>query len=286
MAGREFIYTDESGTHGNAAYCVVAGYRGTPGQWGKFESEWRGVLAANGVVGAFHADPFWNRKRWTRDEPNQFSRWDDAKAARLMSGLINVIRGRRIHAIGGGVPVQAFNALRYGERCLLVSYVPPHLIPERKLIKVKNPEPYMLAYSMTVIGALGDVSDSTELHFGIARHQQYGPRAEEHWWMLKEAFTVYGDAEAKKLRNITQCEPENEPAIQAADLLAYLWYRSMQVGGDKNLTPAERDAAKATRLKNNHLQWADASQLQKMLEVHGDALDEWRTLTPPPGVSA
>ncbi len=282
MAAREFIFTDESGTHGRAEYCVVAGYRGSPVGWGTFDREWNAVLSRNHVVDAFHADPFWNRSRWTRKEPNQFKDWTEVQAKRLISGLVKVISGHRIYSIGGGVPVAAFNALEYCDQCSLTSYVPPHLLGDSARVRIKNPEPYMLAYRMAIYATIEDVAVTTRLHFRIAKHQQYGPRAEEYWRTLKEALADGQMPQAGMLQDITQREPADEPAIQAADLLAYLWYRSTQVGGDANLTADERDTFRAIRGVRNHLSSVDANQLEQWLNADGaETRALWQTIKRP-----
>lgn len=281
MATHEHIYTDESGTHADARYCLIAGYRGSPGQWRRFNQEWRRVLAEHRVENAFHADPFWNRKHWSRSESNQFVDWSEKRAVALMDDIVEIIRSHRIHALGGAVPVADFKALSYQDQCLLVNYVPPHLIPELKRVRIRNPEPYMLAHLMLMTAALNE-SSTTLFHFKIARHQQYGPRAEEAWRALKSALSGADESRARQMQGIEQLEPSSTPALQAADLLAYLWFRSMQLGGDRFMPPRERSAFQVIRRKDNALHWGGSEHLQMLLNVHDpEVRAHFQSIRPP-----
>jgi hypothetical protein len=43
-------YLDETGIHDGAAFCVIAGYFGGPGQWKKFDNVWRLSVTSYSVV--------------------------------------------------------------------------------------------------------------------------------------------------------------------------------------------------------------------------------------------
>ena len=289
MATSEWVYTDESGTQDpeRANYCIVGGYRGTPSQWDTFASGWNAVLTRRGVVGAFHADEYFNRRNWSRRKPNQFVGWDDNDATLLLDGLVKVIAGRRLDALGYALDARDFNALPYWQRCALVAYIPPHLFPASvKRHRIRRPEAWMLAYQVTLNSAVKNASKDAEVHFRIARHEQYGPRAEEHFWALKEALTQGGNPDALKFADIAQRTPESEPAIQAADLLCYLWFRFMQRGGESGLSEIERDAFRTIRGSRDHLLVGDGENFRQMLAQHSaKTIELFGALKPPRGVS-
>jgi len=56
VAIEHFVYADESGTQ-NSAYCIVAGYIGSPSQWSRFEKAWQQTLKGFSVT-EFHAIDF------------------------------------------------------------------------------------------------------------------------------------------------------------------------------------------------------------------------------------
>src|SRR4051812_10516737 len=88
VAATEWVHTDESGVQGESArWCLVAGFRASPGQWGKFDKAWRRVLRDHRVDGAFHSHDFFNREDWNGRSRNQFLDWKPARARALLSAI-------------------------------------------------------------------------------------------------------------------------------------------------------------------------------------------------------
>ena len=108
---KEFVYADEAGTHENATYCLVAGYRASPRQWKKFKEEWQVALKDAGVS-VFHANVFFNRTINKDPEENAYLRWSAAKAEKFLQQLLDIIHKRQIHPVGCALHIPAFRALR------------------------------------------------------------------------------------------------------------------------------------------------------------------------------
>jgi hypothetical protein len=218
VAAREFVWTDESGTHSGSAWCLVAGYRGSPGQWKRFDAEWRAVLNQYGV-GAFHSRQYFNRKRITDPKRNPYLNWPDKKAASYFGDLLGVIKGHKIYPVGCAVDVRAFEAYSYGERCVLAGYLSK---PSRR--KSRDPVPYHLAFRLMLADAIKTAAPGTELHVIIAEQTEYQQRAGEVYTLTKQLGDV------QELKSFGMRDPKDEPALQAADLFAGRWHNFLVRG--------------------------------------------------------
>lgn len=86
--GRLFMilttYIDESGTHGDSAVTVMAGYVGHSGQWRKFDKKW-GRMLGNAGASHFHAKDFVKRS-------GEFRGWDLPKQNRFIDSIDQICR--------------------------------------------------------------------------------------------------------------------------------------------------------------------------------------------------
>ena len=91
-------YLDESGIHESAAICVIGGYFAGKGQWRRFETAWRKLLADFSVpLGEFHASELIAKQgfffAWSRTRLNEFL---NALAATIASHT-------KIHPVGASI---------------------------------------------------------------------------------------------------------------------------------------------------------------------------------------
>jgi hypothetical protein len=217
VALKQFVLADESGTHDGSAYCIVAGYRGSPGQWDKFNKSWRAILQEYGVP-VFHSKVFFNRKRITNPKKNPYFKWSDGKANEFLGKLLGVISKQRIYPVGCSVSVHDFESYSYGERCVLVGYQPT--LSRRKS---QRPAPYHLAFRLMLRDAVATTRPDTALHFKLALQEQYQQRAHEAFMLTKN---IGESGREHQLRGIAFEEPIDWPGLQAADLFAHHWYNS------------------------------------------------------------
>jgi len=178
----------------------------------------------------------------------------------------------RIYMVGAAVDVDAFNSFSDGDRAMLAGYVPPGLLPtgQTTFTQTNKPEPYMSAYLHMVSIAFHAVDPATELHFRIAQHQQYAPRAVEAFWRMKHSMTFDRPAQSNQLKDITPVAPEDTPGVQAADVLAFLWYRLL-TRGSEHLSQEERSTCAALWSRPGRLQTASAIELTTMLDMQNPA---------------
>lgn len=225
----EYVYVDESGIHGAADFCLVAGYLGSVVQWQRFRAAWRHVLrqhhGRDGVV--FHANDFFGRKYG--NEENPWRSWSDKKADDYLDELLGVIRAHKIIPVGCAVDVKAFNTYTWGDRCVLAGYTP---------MKVRNltrsrPAPYHLAVNLLIDDCVTHGAKGTDLHFVIAEQAQLQERALEGYTQRKGLLATAGPYEqevVKRLKGMSVESPADFPALQAADLLANRCYNMLSHG--------------------------------------------------------
>jgi len=267
MALRGFIYADESGTDRAAPVCVVGGFRGSPGQWKIFRSEWRAVLARPTYrIKYFHANEFFNRHRIPNRKSNPYLGWSEAKAAALLGELLMVIRRRKIYPIGCAVNVKDFHALGHDERCVLAGYLAEKHVRRQN----RKPAAYHLAFRVAIEDAAQDVRPDTELHYVFAEQEQYKQRAMECWQLTKE----YNKPLAPRLKSIAFQSPEHEPALQAADLYVRAWYNTF-VRGQHRLNRENALTMDMLTHKRADMLYADASGMERAFQDAG-ITDAWR----------
>jgi hypothetical protein len=154
MALRQHFYGDESGVN-DKRWCLIAGYRASPGQWEIFNREWNRALDGTGT---FHAVDFFNRKRGGRKNP--YRNLSDSAANALLSRLLGVITARRLTTVGSAVDVEAFSAFTWGEQSLLVNYFGG---PSTR--RHRAPAPYHYAFLTVLTAALRNTHPDTECTF-------------------------------------------------------------------------------------------------------------------------
>lgn len=69
------VYIDESGTHGESGFMVMAGYVGRVGSWNRFDKKWAEYLRHHGVT-YFHAKELNGRQ-------NEYKGWSDIDVERF-----------------------------------------------------------------------------------------------------------------------------------------------------------------------------------------------------------
>jgi hypothetical protein len=221
VALRELVWTDESGTHSGSAWCLVAGYRASPGQWKRFDAEWWAVLNRYGVE-AFHSKQYFNRKKITDPKRNPYLNWPDKKAASYFGDLLGVINGRKIYPVGCAVDVRAFEAYGFRARCVLAGY-----LAKASRRKSRDPVPYHLAFRLMLADALKTAAPGTELHIIIAEQAEYQQRAGEVYTLTKQLGSA---PRFQQLKSFGMLDPKDKPALQAADLFAGRWYNFLVRG--------------------------------------------------------
>ena len=145
-------YSDETGTHDGAIYCIVSGFIASPRHWRIFDTAWRKVLEKY-EVSEFHSIDFFRRR-------NQFAGWDDYKAQLFLTELVeDVLMPRRLTPVGGAINVSDFNSFTHGERRYLTM---AQITPDGQLVTSGAPSrPYQLGLVTLAFDAIQEsISDS------------------------------------------------------------------------------------------------------------------------------
>lgn len=231
----KYAYGDDSGTHKGSKVCLVLGYIGSPRQWKLFRRDWQDILKALNVpVGAkreFHAIDFFDRRRW-RSRKSPYHDWTDTKARDFLLELLDTIHRRRLEPIGGATNTEDFFAYSESQRrwitgATLHTMTHWHEGEFEIIDKLAGHEgspnrPYFVVFPGFLVDAMNASKGDSEVHLCFDRQNDVEARA-------KEAFDSFKGAvpEAASLVSLTYAESEDEVALQAADLYAYVWNRQL-----------------------------------------------------------
>ena len=260
VVAREFVYADESGTHGENV-CLIGGYRGSPGQWKALRKEWNAILTRYQVK-AFHANVFFHRRTNQNRKENPYIKWSDDKAKRFLGELVKVVRKRSVYPVGCAIHMSAWNALSYTERCYLAGYVPDKRFAKRQ--HRANPQPYHLAFRVTLEDVAHGTNPDIQLTYTFAEQKQYESRALECWNLIKTGPNPL--PYVSQLRRVGYESPVDEPALQIADLYAWAWHRYFT---RNDLNTEELMTMTALNYRRGDMLEADAAGLEAMLQGHG-----------------
>jgi hypothetical protein len=239
-----------------------------PRAWRAFDFAWRGALRTNRAPNIFHGKVFYNRDKISDPAKNPYLGWSQSQADKLISDLLAVIDGSDIFPVGAGVHVPAFNAVTYGERCLLAGY-----LTKPTLSKTSDPAPYHLAFRSMLLDALDKSTVDSELHITIAQQKDYQQRAGEVYLMTQS------DApRGNQLQHFGMEKPDKMPALQAADLQARHW-NNFLVFGRARVNQETIQAMDVLARKRNDMLVCDAAAMEGLLApIPADerkAIQEW-----------
>jgi hypothetical protein len=231
-------YGDESGTQQGAPFCLVLGYIASPRQWKLFRREWTGALSVlpeppNDKQREFHAWEFFQRQAWESSR-NPYHGWSDKKAADFLSDLLDAIHRYDLQPIGAAVNAADFFAYSEDQRRYLTGAAlrlrttwreDQFEVNERLLKHQSAPyRPYFVAFVGFLVDAIYACSAAKEpeVQLSLDRKTESETRALEVFNSLKSTVP-----EAASLVSLTFEDSEKEQGLQAADLLAYAWYREL-----------------------------------------------------------
>ena len=226
-------YIDESGIHGGAKICVVAGYFGTQSAWAKFEREWKKVLHAYSIQ-HFHANEFWARCKGMRVKP--YANWDDEKADKFIDSLAQVITRSRIFAFGHAVIGKHWDALSLDDRKWLTG----EKYKNGKFRSSGSPnKSYYLPFLFCVIDSSRYSGAADKIHFFVGLDRTFAKYAVVLYRSIMQDNRI---EQRNLLGNIDFPLSKDTPQLQAADLLVYQLYKH-------NLARFEGTATKTKVLK-------------------------------------
>lgn len=216
----------ESGIHDGASVCVVAGYVGSLGEWRRFERAWGPHASAPG----FHSKEFFARDN-TGTRVGPYRGWDDVRARRYFSTLLNTVLGLKLYPIGALVDVRAFQKYTEDERRIMTG---GKLTPRGKWAQTGAPsKPYFLAFWKAVTRAT-EITDRKDwnIDFVFDQQNQYESLALQTFKGLKADLD---EDYTSRLGSAVFASRRDAIALQAADMLAHAWHQFGTVGHDARL---------------------------------------------------
>ena len=263
-------YLDESGTHGSAEVCTVAGYVGGKGQLKKFENLWNSALLERHVP-YFHAKEFWGRdNKGKRLGP--YVGWDDAKDEKFLNSLGRAIVEYKIYPISGTIFNEEF--FKWNER--LRRYFTGGQVRNAKFVTTGSPRrPYYMAFLLCVTAATEFVPVGNSLvHYFCGLDRVMRGYAADFLGQIKE----HPDSERRERMGDIDFPLASETApLQAADLLAYLTYQhSLNKAKEWNAQPCDllRLCLQRTQSLEHHT-YLNRDGLELLLSEMRPALREW-----------
>ena len=248
-------YADESGTHGNAKYCIVSGYLATPRKWGLFEADWRAILRDYQITD-FHSKDFFGRQK--TQGRGQFDRWPEKRANELISELTQVIHKRNLNPIGGAVEVAAFNSYTKGERAFMTM---ADVDAAGRLVTSGAPSrPYQLAFVTLMTEACQGAFGDAKVHFVFDRNHVEEARAVQTFTQMRDRIS---NPLWDKLGRVSFAGHNDEIGLQAADLHAYLWH-NYSTTGPSMTSERQRAFGFITRRRNRMGIW-DTRLMEELL---------------------
>jgi hypothetical protein len=260
-------YLDESGIHGGASVCVVAGYWGRRNQWGLLESQWRGTLSAFGCsLEDFHAKDMVKKARYRP----------------MLEALSGTIAKYQVYPVSMGIVVPDFNSLTLQERKFFTGAT----IRNGKLIGTGSPtKPYFVPFQLCLMNITDYAKPGEKAHFFFGLDRPFAEYARAMFARIKTDGKHSKAWESKRrLGDPSFPMAKETPELQAADLLAHLTYQHMtERYAANNFMVAPKGllaiCLKNTRKKKNHnyqnLECLELT-LEKTYQISGSKWDTER----------
>jgi len=152
-------YLDESGIHGGAPVCVVAGYFGRRNHWRHFETAWKAVLSRFGYqLEDFHS------KNWIKSRDKR----------PLLIELAKTIGKYSIYPVSMAIVVEDFNAFALQQRRWLTGAV----AHKGKLITTGCPtKPYFVPFQLCLLRVTTYIKPGNRAHFFFGLDRTFGDYA-------------------------------------------------------------------------------------------------------------
>ncbi len=208
-------YLDESGVHGDADVCVVAGYFGGVNQWRQFERQWKSILVKFDISG-FHAHRFWAKSHGR--SVGEYIGWDKARRDRLIRELTSAITSRRIYPVAGAVDVKEWRSLTDDQRKWLSGAVTQG---ETFLDPGARKKPYFLPFQSCIVNSVRYCKPGVRIHYVCDLNKNLCGYGLDLFQKYKTLSAKWGPS----LGDIAFSSDADAVHLQAADLLAYQTYQ-------------------------------------------------------------
>lgn len=210
-------YLDDSGTHSDSPWCVIAGYFGSEQKWTRFHSKWRSVLDSFGVE-EFHANRFWSAV--DGGNISEYRGWDKERASKFIQKLLNVIEdSTRIFPVSCSVQMEEWNKLTRNEKAYLTGA--RHDSQGTLLTPGAPNKPFFLPFLTAISTVMDYCNPGHAVNFSFDSSPHFSGYAAQYFEELKS----WDIEKYKRLGTIRFEDSKKATPVQAADLLAYEGYQ-------------------------------------------------------------
>lgn len=204
-------YIDESGIHGNATVCVVAGYFGRRNHWNHFESAWRKILHRfDFPLADFHAK---EQIKQTKHLP-------------MLQELARAISKYQIYPVSMTVVVDDFKLFSP----VVQQWLTGASFRKGKRVHSGAPsKPYFLPFQSLIARVTDYAKEGSRAHFFCGLDKQFAEYAQSLFAQIKTG-PMRPDTNwtsKSRLGDIAFPMASETPELQAADLFAHLSYLHM-----------------------------------------------------------
>lgn len=214
-------YFDESGIHDDAPLCVMAGFIGSLRQWQRVEAAYRRAAGADAYDPGLHASQFFVRTP-EGQHGGPYKGWSNDRAEGLLESLVQAVDEAGVWPILAALDVEAFRAYSRAERQQLTGH---YQAPAGKASLAGAPtKPYYLVLQSVVVQAAKRVTrPDLSVRFIFDLQQQFAAYGVNLYEYIKRVG-LWGTP-SRVLGDISFARRADALPLQAADLLAYLWYQ-------------------------------------------------------------
>lgn len=214
-------YLDESGIHGDAKVCVIAGFLGSSARWDEVEKQLRQRVGQDAVEPGLHCRRFFARDA-KGDRVSEYRGWSDDRANNLFYGTLDVIRSVDIHPVGSIIDVGAFYEYSLGIRRLLTGGTRTNGGKHKLILSGSPDQPYYLPFQSVVIQCLRMVKrPDWKVHFVFDQQNKLSGFA----LLLYNSMRGVIGTLSKRMGNLVFENRSDALPLQMADLIAYCTYQ-------------------------------------------------------------
>ncbi len=218
------VYMDDSGTHKDSPYCLIAGYWGGSGQWAKFERGWRQILNEYKVP-EFHAKQYWARDQ-NKQRVGPYKGWSELRRKQFLFELLTVIGKYKVYPFAHGVRRSEWQKQSAEERQMLCGATDTLRAPDN---------PMFMAFRTCVLRTIRHCKPGVVMHFVFDSNENTDGWAVICYGELKRLLAKANDPNARHIGDLTFVDSARAWPVQAADLLAYEAYK-YAIWADGDLT--------------------------------------------------
>ncbi|PYP88998.1 MAG: hypothetical protein DMF61_04675 [Blastocatellia bacterium AA13] len=255
-------YFDESGIHGSARYCVIAGFLGTCRRWNEFD---RAFLKAgdDAIDPGFHAKEFFGRDL-NGQRVQSYKGWSDDRALNLLGHLVDAIRDVDIHPIGCAIDVNLLNQYSLEERRFLTGGERSAYGKHKLQISGAPERPYFFPFQAVIMRSLLQCKRASyTVNFVFDQQKQFAGFANV---LYNRTIETAPPRERKQLGSLVFSPRQQALPLAAADLIAYCSY---QVADSPDLSPDIFSIVEMLDRKGYGLDYYTKSQIDGFLADAG-----------------